>query len=135
MEPAEWSCGPLPNGPRGLAAGTHVIERLFVLQCVHARPKSAMPIRSQLLQTNQSLEGLFDELLALLEIVEDLPLEGEEPAIDPQVGTTDMADVPDQAVVESHGMEALAWPHAQKARELVLPAEVLEVLAQVQIGE
>lgn len=39
-------------------------------------------VRDQLLETDEALEGLPDKILALLEVVEALPVEGEEATVD-----------------------------------------------------
>src|SRR6266446_224057 len=95
-----------------------------------------MAICGQLLQLDEPLEGLLDELLALLEVIEDLSLEREEAPVDPEVGAPDVADVADEGVVgERDGMEALAGTDAEEAGDLALLAEVLEILRQRKIGE
>src|SRR5262245_27660331 len=101
--------GALPHLPGGVAARLHFVECLLVLEGVHARPESLVAVRDELLQTDEALEGLLDELLALLQVIEDLPLEGEESAVDPEIGTADVADVLDEAIAaERDGVEALA---------------------------
>ena len=53
-------------------------------------------VRDQLLDTDEPLKGLLDEFLAFLEVVEDLALESEEAAVNPEVGPADTAYVLDE---------------------------------------
>ena len=93
-------------------------------------------VRDQLLDTDEPLKGLLDEFLAFLEVVEDLALESEEAAVDPEVSPADTADVPDEGVVaERDRVEALTRTYADEAADLVLAVEVVEVFRQGEIGE
>ena len=93
-------------------------------------------VRDQLLDTDEPLKGLLDEFLAFLEVVEDLALESEEAAVDPEVSPADTADVLDEVVVaERDRMKALTRTYADEAADLVLPVEVVEVFRQREIGE
>src|SRR5262245_1485932 len=73
-----------PHLPRSLAPGVHVVEGLLLLECVHTRPEPLVAVGDQLLEANEALEGFLHELFAVLDVIEDLALEGEEAAVDPQ---------------------------------------------------
>ena len=76
-----------PAEPPGHAALLdHVLQHLLVLQGVHRAPEALMLEGKQLIGLDQPPEGRLDQLLALLQIVEDLGAEDEEAAIDPEVG-------------------------------------------------
>src|SRR5262249_43714921 len=79
-----------PDLPGHVAAGVHVVERLLVLEGVQTRPEALVPVGDQLLLADQALERLLHEFFAVLEKVEDLALEDEEPAVDPQVRIADV---------------------------------------------
>src|SRR4029434_9386556 len=121
----------LPERPGHFAAGIHVVECLLVFESVHARPEPVVAEGGQLLETEEPLKGLLDELLTLLEMVEDFAFEGENPAVDPEIGTADVTDVSDQRVVtERNRVKALTRTHTEETADLVLPAKVLEGVRQ-----
>ena len=63
-------CSPIRQGMRALL--DQILEHLFVLQRIHRAPKALMPERNELVVLDQPLEGFFDQLLAIAQIVEDL---------------------------------------------------------------
>src|SRR5215471_8783797 len=71
----------LPHHPRTIALGFHAIERYLVLECVHRAPEPGVSVHKKLLLIDQALEGLFDEFLAGLHVLEDFLAQHEVPAI------------------------------------------------------
>ena len=53
----------------------------------------------QLALRDQALEGLLDEFVALLDVVEDVAPKAEVAGVDPELGVADLAHAGDQAVV------------------------------------
>src|SRR5687768_15501536 len=110
-----------PDFPRGLAAGIQVFERHFFLERVHRVPEPVVLVRGELVHPDQPLEALDDELFALVQVIEDLRLEREEPAVHPDVGLGDRLDVDD--VTGARGgaddVERLAGADRYERRELV----------------
>src|SRR6185503_2438047 len=114
----------------------HIVERLLLLERVHTRPEPVVAVRDQLLLADQALEGLIDELFAVLDVIENLTLEGKKAAIDPEICAAHVTNVTDErVVVQRNRMEALTRAHAEEAGDFVLPAELLDVLRQVEIRE
>src|SRR5262245_17566791 len=104
------ACDPfgLPHLPRGLTLRVHRIEGLLVLERVHARPEPVVAIGEQLPFHDQAMEGFLDELLAVLDVAEDVLLEGEVTAVDQDTGVGDVADAGHDAVrLQRHDMKCL----------------------------
>ena len=98
--------GPVPVGrrphlPRRPAAGRQRLQVVLVLQGVHRRPEALVRIGDQLAALDQALERLFDELFAVVDVVEDLAAEDEEPAVDPELRAGDVLDPADELASES----------------------------------
>src|SRR5438309_1474018 len=130
------SVGGVPDGPRSLAASVHLVERLLVLEGVHRCPEPGVAVGAQLLQPDETLEGLLDELFAFLDVVEDLALEGEEAAVDPDTRIGDVANVAHARVVaERDGVEALTRTDADEAGHRVLTAEILQIRRERKVGQ
>src|SRR5512134_620553 len=72
----------LPDLPGRLAARQQVLEALLVLEGVHARPEAVVGVSAQLALRDQAAERLDHQLLAGLDVVEDLAPEHEEAAVD-----------------------------------------------------
>src|ERR1700694_77351 len=125
-----------PDLPGNVAPRVHVIEVLLVLERVEAGPEPLVTVRDQLFVSDEALKRLLDKLLAALEIVEDLPLEGEEAAVDPQVGVTDMTDVPHHASpVHRHRVKGLVRADADEARDLVLAVRGVDITVEGQFRQ
>ena len=58
--------------PRHPSLLNQIFENFFVLQRIHRAPEALMPERHELVVLDQPLEGFFDKLLAVAQIVEDL---------------------------------------------------------------
>src|SRR6185436_14397346 len=125
-----------PDPPRGLAAGFHVVELLLVLEGVHAGPEARVSIGQELLLLDQATERLLHELFAGLHRLEDGPLEGEEPTVDPQAGFSGVPNLPDQApLIHVDDVKRMARAHGQEARGHLAATEMVEIGRQVEIGE
>src|SRR6516164_2858191 len=72
----------LPNFPRWLAAFVEIIQKLFVLECIHGGKKTVVFKSHQLLLFNQASEGLNYKLVSQLHIFENVSLQNEKPCID-----------------------------------------------------
>src|SRR5262245_31886558 len=73
----------IPDHPRHLTRGIHVVEHLFLFECIHTGPEARISIGDQLPLSDQALKRLHDQLLTFLNVVENLLLEDKEAAIDP----------------------------------------------------
>src|SRR5206468_1857208 len=69
--------------PRGGALAPQLLEILPVLERVHVAPESVERKREQLALGHQPIERLEHEVLAVAHVVEDVLLEREEAAVDP----------------------------------------------------
>src|ERR1041385_4343621 len=67
----------LPDLPRRVPARLEVLERLLVLEGVHALPEALVRIGGEPSPRDEALERLLHELLALAQHVEDPGREGE----------------------------------------------------------
>src|SRR5687768_14991572 len=74
----------LPDFPRGFAPIVQLVELLPVFERVHAGPVAVVWIGEQLFLGDQPLERLLDELLARLQVREDVMAKDKEAAVDPQ---------------------------------------------------
>src|SRR3972149_4582279 len=83
---------PFPNLPRGISPGAHVIQKLFVLERVHACPESFVLERYQLFFLYESLKRLVYQFLAVSDMSENFPSEHEEAPVHPNVGFREMPD-------------------------------------------
>ena len=78
----------------------------------------------------------FDELVALLDVLEDVVAQAEEPAVDPDVGFGDSTEPGDQAgVVGLDRMEGLSGPDRHEARRHLAAPEVVDVTVQRQVAQ
>src|SRR5690606_13434758 len=87
-----------PEHPRAVALRFHAVERDLVLERIHRLPEAVVPIGHQPLLLDQSCEGFLDELFALVDVVEDLPSQSEEAAVDPELSFVHRADAAHHAV-------------------------------------
>ena len=62
-----------------------IFEHFLVLQRVHRPPEAVMPEGEQLIVLDQTLEGFFDQLFAVTQIVENLSAKDEAAAVDPEI--------------------------------------------------
>src|SRR6185369_13780791 len=85
----EWLIGIfrrfLPDFPGGHARRVTLLECLTILERVHRLPETVVAIGHQLILPKQSPERLGHQLLTRADVVEYLPLEDEESAVDAQV--------------------------------------------------
>src|SRR5262245_2153718 len=72
-----------PDFPFGLSYLPQLIEFQIVLVRVHALPEASVPVRHQLPFTRQPPERLALEGAVVVQVIEDLPVEDEETAVDP----------------------------------------------------
>src|SRR5256885_2423698 len=79
------SRGVFPHFPRRVAEIEHVCQFLVLLEGVHA-PELVRRVADDFLFRDQSLKRLHNQLLARLDVVEDLLSEYEKASIDPNIG-------------------------------------------------
>src|SRR5713101_291827 len=91
-------CIRVPNLPGRLAAHMHLFQELTLLERVHARPETVVPVRKQLLGGDQALERLDHELFSRPHVLKHLAAECKEPAIDADVRISDAPDALNDAV-------------------------------------
>src|SRR5277367_3269772 len=89
--------------PRRIAAFDHLLEHLPVPERVHGPPKSFVPVGHELPTVDEALEGLHDQFVPFLDVVEYLPPEDEIAAIDPNLGVVARAHPADNALVVELG--------------------------------
>ena len=73
--------------PGRIATLDHFLEHLPVPERVHGPPKSFVPVGHELSTVDETLEGLHDQFIAFLNVVEYFLPEDEKSAIDPYLGT------------------------------------------------
>src|SRR5213083_2804169 len=128
---ARSGAGISPSAALGGAAGaawSRGRQERPVLERVHRLPESVVAVADQLVLGEQPLERLRHELLAVSQVVEDLGLENEMPAVHPQAGLRDIANARHLAA-GSRQDEVITQLrlHAEKARDPVVPPEMLEL--------
>src|SRR3984885_7034146 len=74
----------MPDHPRAGTAGVHPVQSDLVLEGIHALPEALPAHGDQLAFADEAGEGLLDQLLAFLKIIEYCRTQHEKPAIDPQ---------------------------------------------------
>src|SRR5262245_48846063 len=79
-----------PDLPGCVAARAQILQHLPVLERVHRAPEARVLVRQQLALRDQPAERLLDEILAVLDVVEDLLPEDEEAPVGPDVRPTDV---------------------------------------------
>ena len=90
----------------------------------------------QLIGLDQPPERRLDQLLAILEIVEDLGAEDEEAAIDPQIGVGGGLDAIDLAArLHLDEMQAERGAHCEETGDLAALLEGLDHGRQIDVGE
>src|SRR6266851_1580679 len=89
----------VPNLPGRLAAHMHLFQELTLLERVHARPETVVPVRQQLLGGDQALERLDHELFSRPHVVKHFAAERKEPAIDADVCIGDAPNALHDAVL------------------------------------
>src|SRR3954463_1306760 len=110
----------LPASPGRAACGIQALERLHVLERVHRRPEARVPVGQELAVRDQPLERLLDQLVAWLQVVEDLPAQDEVPAVDPDVGIVDVRDAGDEPLfARVDDVERIRGPDGEERRDLV----------------
>src|SRR5438477_11212832 len=72
-----------PDGPWPLAACMHFVEILVILDGIHWSPETTVSIAEELAFLRKALERGFDELVALLHVVEQLRPQHEVPTVQP----------------------------------------------------
>src|SRR5882762_3709744 len=78
-----WFLAPyFPGGDRSVV---HLVQLLFVLERIHRRVKAFILVGAQLSFANEASEGLQDQLLSVMDVLENLLLEDEIPAVDSNV--------------------------------------------------
>src|SRR5882724_3416391 len=70
----------LPDHPRTIALRFHAIEGDLVFELIHRAPEPAVPINVQQLLFDQALERALDQLVAWLDVVEDVLAQHEKSA-------------------------------------------------------
>src|SRR5712692_5577245 len=75
----------LPDAPGAVPVLEKRVELLLVLQRVHRFPEALIVICDQLLPGDQSLEGLLHQVLALSDVIEDVPPKDKVSAVHPEV--------------------------------------------------
>src|SRR2546426_12366244 len=72
----------VPQLPGRAAAGVQILQLLTVLKGVHGRPEAIVLERHKTTLAHQPLKRFAHELLAVADIVKNLPLHDEIPAVD-----------------------------------------------------
>ncbi len=109
---------------------------LLVLERVHRRPEAVVPEGHQPALLDQPPERLLDELLALADVVEDLPAEDEVAAVDPGRALANVADRLHRAsVVGLHEVERVGRAHGEEGGDVVRRAEGLDELRERSVRQ
>src|SRR6266550_571871 len=126
----------LPDLPRRLAAGPLFFEGAALPHRVHRAPVPLMPEDRELSLACEALERLALEDRVGADVVERLPPEDEEAAVDPalvQLGL--LAELLGELAADVQLAEAARRPNSGDRRELSLLAVELEERAQVDVGD
>src|SRR3989475_1836233 len=126
----------LPDLPRRVAPGVHVVQALLVLERVHRRPEPIVAVGQQLVLGEEPLERVRHEVFAVPQVVEDLALENVIPTVDAQTGLRGLPNARDLAAGSRyHEVIAQMRLHAEKARDPAVSSEMLEFRRQRQVGQ
>src|SRR5258708_554600 len=97
-----------PKHPWAIPLSFHAVEGDLVFKRVHRLPESIMAVRTERTSLDEARKRLLDQLLAVLEVVEDLAAQGEISPVDPYSTGVHRAHRSDVAVfIEAYGMETL----------------------------
>src|SRR5207245_1197803 len=125
-----------PYLPRRVARGVQVLDALLVLGRVHREPEAVVVVSQELVVAHQSLKRLKHQLVAVLDVIEDITAEDEEAAVHPESGLRDVAETADTAaVLRGHEVVAQVRLDAQEARHGVVRAEMGDLIRQREICE
>src|SRR5207237_489692 len=117
----------LPDHPGAVAPRFHAVEGDLVLEGVHRAPEAVVAVDAEELLLDQALEGALDELVALLDVVEDVVAKNEVAAVDEQLLVRHAVDARGQAVcIGVHRVEAVPSVDAREAGRDALGLEVFD---------
>src|SRR5438034_4823221 len=124
----------LPNHPRAIPSGLHPVQGYLVLERVHRAPKSAVSIDRQQSFLDEPVEWLRHELIALLDVAEDLFAQHEIAAVDQELLVRATSDTRREAIRRSvERVEAVPAVDAYDARYHPLRFEVGNHLVERQV--
>src|SRR5262249_28737519 len=113
--------------PGRIATLDHLLEDLPVPESVHGAPKAFVTLSHELATIDKALEGLHDQLIALLDVVEYLLSEDEVAAVDPYSGILTRAHSPhDSALVEVGQMKGDRRVHGDETSDLTASLEATD---------
>src|SRR5690242_1606387 len=126
----------MPDLPWRIALGVHALERLQILEGIDAAPEALVVVRHQLALGDEALERRLDQLLAGLDVVEDLAAEDEVAAVDPRIGADDVVDAEHGPVGSArHEMEAVVRAYREEGAGAAALHELVDQGGQRKIGE
>src|SRR6266850_5122258 len=132
---AGWRGLRFPHLPRNLAARVKVLEKLPVLECVHARPETIVGVRAQLSRCGEALEWLLDQFFPGSHPVEDLLAKDEEATVDPHPHVLHVLDAfHATAILDADEVKTLCRDDAHERGHRVVPLEVVDHGRQRQVG-
>src|SRR5581483_2458312 len=136
ISPADQFRSVIPNLPGRMALRVHIVQRLFVLECVHRRPEAVVFVRQELLLFDQSLERLVEQLLAILYVVEYFSTENEVTSVDPDIGAVHIFNgLDDASGTQRNEVAAEVRADTEKARKFLLAFEAIDLLRQLQVRQ
>src|SRR5437867_4440340 len=94
-----------PYFPGSLAARVHVVERLFFLKCIHARPEPIVFVREQLLLLDQPLKRLLYKFFPVPHIFENVLAEQEISSVHQDSSLVDVPDSTDEIIRHGYHMK------------------------------
>src|ERR1017187_294950 len=129
-------CGLFPDFPGGLTAGVHVFKLLFVLKRIHARPEPVVAEGAELVVLGQTLERAGDEFFAVLDLIKNPLPENIEPAVDANIGTSDVAYATHLTVITNrYEVIGKVWFDAEKCGDPALLLREIDKIGQGHVAQ
>lgn len=120
--------GMFPQFPGRFSTRIHLIQALFVLECIHTLPISIVPIADQLVLLDESLEWLNDEFFSRLDVAEDILLKNEVAAVYLHGAAVHALNLVHVIIVpQRDDMIAEWWSDTDATGYLVVGAEMLNI--------
>src|SRR5262249_27513384 len=112
------------------------LEHLPVPERVHGPPKSFVSVCHEFPTLDEALEGLHDQLVAFLDVVEYILAENEIPAIDPYLGFLARAhSAHDPLLVKFGQVKGDRRVYGYEATDLAASLETINHIRQRSVGQ
>ncbi|HEY7763785.1 MAG TPA: hypothetical protein VIB38_02240, partial [Aestuariivirgaceae bacterium] len=113
-----------------------ILEHFLILQRIHRTPEAFMFEGQELIVLHQSAKRFLDQLLAIVQIFEDVPAKNEEPAIDPKIGILRRSYIVHfSSLIHLNEMQAEVWARGNEAGDLTALAKRLDHQVEINVAQ